>query len=172
MSNGLYSNVADNLELCAKALAAGNTNLLDDVSNDNSSSFQSGTEEGEIMRSIKYGDAFEMQNRILEITAMSRKWLNAMSTTGKIEDAQYGGKDIEFCSSPSLRASWNNLKPWIRVHFSHYIHLFQHLLVPFRQSTWKSLMDAESYDFIKLIWCVKYSLGMVFLLVISVYWPA
>ncbi len=33
-------------------------------------------------------------------------------------------------------------------------------------------MDAESYDFIKLVWCVKYSLGMVLLLVMSVYWPA
>ena len=33
-------------------------------------------------------------------------------------------------------------------------------------------MDTESYNFTKLIWCIKYSMGMVFLLAISVYWPA
>lgn len=59
----------------------------------------------------------------------------------------------------------------MRVHVSHYPHLLRYLVAPFKKSTWASLQDAASYDFVKLVWCVKYSLGMVALLAMSVYWP-
>jgi len=175
LSSGVYSNAADNLEVCAKALATGNAGLLDDISYVNSCRLSSGGiagEGGEDQNSLKDEDAFEMHHRTEEIAVMSKKWLRAMSATGRKGGADSDDKDVGFCSKESFASMLQNLKPWIRVHISHYIHLFQHLLAPFRKSTWQSLMDAESYDFIKLIWCIKYSMGMVFLLVISVYWPA
>jgi len=43
----------------------------------------------------------------------------------------------------------------------------------FKKSTWTSLFDRNSNDdLIKLVWCVKYTLGMTLLLVLGVYWPA
>ncbi len=161
LNSGVYSNAADNLELCAKALVSGNAGILNDMKG---VGVAGGDGEDE-KNSKDDEDAFEMNTRIKQIADMSRKWLSAMSDS--TDD-----KGVGFCSRESLGSMLQNLKPWIIVHFSHYIHLFSHLTSPFRKSTWRSLVDAESYDFVKLIWCIKYSLGMVFLLALSVHWPA
>ena len=99
LSSGIYSNVADNLDVCAKALVTGNAGLLDDISYVNNSSLTSVGVDGEgggDQTSLKDEDPFEMHHRIEEIAAVSRKWLRAMSGAGS-DDVHVG-----FCSAVSL----------------------------------------------------------------------
>lgn len=155
LKRGLYLKAADNLDVCAKALAYGDESVLNDI---NYSSSDFGGEEG--LESNQH-DAFAMHKRTEEIVAVSKKWLRALGPGASSDNG-----------STSFHSFLKNGEPWVRSQFSHYIELFRYLLVPFRKSTWESVKDPDSYDFVKLVWCIKYALGMALLLVISVYWPA
>jgi len=148
-----YLLAAANLEICAKAVATGNLAALDDV---------------DLSAESRDYDTFTMRQRTEEIVAISRKWIAAMSPS-----SEGSGNINGCCSQSSWQSMKNNLVPWISVHFSHYQHLFGFLVALFKKSTWTSLFDRNSNDdLIKLVWCVKYTLGMTLLLVLGVYWPA
>ncbi len=107
LSSGVYSNAADKLDVCAKALATGNAGFLDDDTA-KTCDFLNDVEDiaggdGEDETSAKNEDAFEMNNRVEQITAVSRKWLSAMSESTE--------KDVGCCSNESLGAMVQNLKP-------------------------------------------------------------
>lgn len=141
-----YQLAATNLELISKALATGSESVLDGVvTGSNSDPY----------------DTFTFGQRIERISAVSRKWIKAMSDGS-----------TQHCSNESLHSLRMNLFPWINVHFSHYQFLVRFLMAPFQKSTWTSLVDRDSYGLVKLIWCLKYSVGMALLLAITVHWPA
>ena len=104
---GVYSKAADNLDICAKALATGNVAFLDDIKySDNiitSSSVDAG-DAGEEVLQATCEDAFEMNNRVKEIAAVSRKWLMAMSDTRRKDGAGLFTKE-------SLGAIMQNVTP-------------------------------------------------------------
>ncbi|KAL9181800.1 LOW QUALITY PROTEIN: hypothetical protein ACHAXT_012143 [Thalassiosira profunda] len=140
-----YEATATNIDICADALAKSDASLLEGV--------DLGAADHE---------AFAMRERTSSLLEVSKKWLRAMSSTG-------GAKDAGSCSPKSLTTY---LWPWIYAHLSIYQFLFSFLVAPFRRSTWQSLRVKDTYAATKLVWNVKYALGMSICIVVSFYWPA
>lgn len=108
LTSGVYSNAADKLDVCAKALATGNADFLDDTGKAKACDFLNDVKDiagegGDDGTSLKNEDAFEMNSRVEQITAISRKWLTAMSDSTD--------KDVGCCSKESLGSILQNLKP-------------------------------------------------------------
>jgi len=61
---------------------------------------------------------------------------------------------------------------WFDTHFAGFVALAKILVKPLQKSSWQSLSNGESYALVRLIWCIKYAVGMGFLLLIGANWPA
>mmetsp|Transcript_18795 Transcript_18795/g.27719 ORF Transcript_18795/g.27719 Transcript_18795/m.27719 type:complete len:149 (+) Transcript_18795:273-719(+) len=70
----------------------------------------------------------------------------------------------------SIDAFKKNIRPWLMVYISHWIYLYAVLKAFFQKTTWQSLTKPESFAFTRLVWCVKYTIGMTVLLAMSIYW--
>lgn len=212
-----YLEVADTLEICAKAMLVGDPKMLDDLENkvneevegqemkvpDNTEPFildnkielkdenddpaSPSTGKGDYKAvaskdelsievkdthtasdknhaSITY-DPLHFKKCSNDVVNLSRKWLEAMEPSNK--------KNVDCFSSESLTALYNNIYPWMYAQVSHFLFLGQLLRDLFTKSTWQALLKpSRKNNLSRLIWCIKYTFGMTFLLAISIYWTA
>jgi hypothetical protein len=118
--------------------------------------------EGSGTATISRYDPFQIKQRTSEVVALSRAWLKAMDS---FDHEQKGYFDPE-----SIDAFKKNIRPWFMVYISHWIYLYAVLKAFFQKATWQSLMKPETFALTRLVWCVKYTLGMTVLLAMSIYW--
>ena len=172
-NNDEYLEVASTLEKCAKAMQTGNASILEEKedNHDNNQSLlvsdnnNGETSEVEITSRNSHYDPFQLKKYAQKVVALTHRWLEAMNPTKS--------SDSKFFSSESQTAFWKNLYPWIFVQFSHFIFMASLIKNLFQQSSWQHLFDPSYKNTMtRLIWCVKYSIGMTLLMIFSIYWPA
>ncbi|VEU40287.1 unnamed protein product [Pseudo-nitzschia multistriata] len=154
---GCYLEVAEELELCGKALKIGDANLLKDLGQ-KAHDAESPTEE-----SCDYYDPFHFREYIDGVITLSKRWLEQMDPRSS----------ENYCSWQSLTAARKNGEPWIWMQFSHYVFFAKTLANLFRKSSWHALLNPSQHNTLpQVVWCAKFALGLTLLMVFLIYWPA
>ncbi len=112
-------------------------------------------------------DPFKLKKYAYDVVALSRRWIEAM------DPSSVGVENQSYCES--IMVFLNILHPWLLVQFSHFKFMAQLIANMFKKSSWMSIFCPSqniSSAPSRLIWCIKYTIGMTVLLAMPVYWPA
>ena len=137
----IHVEATESLKSCALALQTGKASMINEQPLEEASSM----------------DPFRMKVHTKAVVEATKSYLLAMD-----------GK------SSGTFTTWNEIKfsllPFYVVFTAYPLGLVNLVKMFFTKSYWKSLNTAPYMEFYKLVWCIKYTIGFVVLLLMAVYW--
>eukprot|EP00578_Thalassiosira_sp_NH16_P010128 CAMPEP_0181121664 /NCGR_PEP_ID=MMETSP1071-20121207/24867_1 /TAXON_ID=35127 /ORGANISM="Thalassiosira sp., Strain NH16" /LENGTH=955 /DNA_ID=CAMNT_0023206515 /DNA_START=190 /DNA_END=3057 /DNA_ORIENTATION=- len=165
----VHLQAAETMEKCALALATGELPDCDEVTNEEVAAPKNTlSQDDDITSSMMHKsvrpDAMRLNFHADNVLTATRSWLKAMGPPERAVNCCF--------TKDGFTSVMGIIKPFVLAHFIFLRRLLHVAFVtPFQASSWKGLFEPPYINFIKVGWCIKFSVGMTALVAMTVMWP-